>query len=81
METSNRVVCGMVLGEASESDEDSDVPNNSTPASISFLPSNVNTKKTPKHRLKYNTLLHYRLRDSNIAVRNDMINIEEQITK
>ena len=62
METSNRVVCGMVLGEASESDEDSDVPNNSTPASISFLPSNVNTKKTPKHRLKYNTLLHYRLR-------------------
>ena len=64
METSNRVVCGMVLGEASESDEDSDVPNNSTPVNTSFLPSNSNTKKTPKHKLKYNTLLHYRLRNN-----------------
>lgn len=62
METSNRVVCGMVLGEASESDEDSDVPNNSTVANISLVPSTGNKKKTPKHKLKYNTLLHYRLR-------------------
>lgn len=61
METSSRVVCGMVLGEASESDEDSDAPSNTTPANISFLPNNSVTK-TPKHKLKYNTLLHYRLR-------------------
>ena len=62
METSNRVVCGMVLGEASESDEESDdAPNSSTPSNINFLPNN-SSRKTPKHKLKYNTLLHYRLR-------------------
>lgn len=64
METSNRVMCGMVLGEASESDEDSDVPNNTAPTNnISFLPNNNTVKKTSKHKLKYNTLLHYRLRN------------------
>lgn len=51
----------MVLGEASESDEDSDTPNSSAHSNISFLPNNI-AKKTPKHKLKYNTLLHYRLR-------------------
>lgn len=66
METSNRVVCGMVLGEASESDEDSDVPNNTAPANINFLPNNGSTRKTSKHKLKYNTLLHYRLRKKQI---------------
>ena len=52
----------MVLGEASESDEESDdAPNSSTPSNINFLPNN-SSRKTPKHKLKYNTLLHYRLR-------------------
>lgn len=69
METSNRVVCGMVLGEASESDEDSDAPTeftigNSSSILASTLMSSQKTSKKPpnKHKLKYNTLLHYKLR-------------------
>lgn len=60
MEASNRIVCGMVLGEASESDDESDASASPTPIRNSFLPSN-NIKRSPKHKLKYNTLLHYKL--------------------
>ena len=62
METSNRIVCGMVLGEASESDDDSDVNHSTAPTHDNFLPS-YNAKKSPRHKLKYNTLLHYKLRN------------------
>ena len=61
----------MVLGEASESEDESDGPNSketslSGSQSVgSFLPNNASRagpKKSSRHKLKYNTLLHYRLR-------------------
>lgn len=66
METSNRIVCGMVLGEASESDDDSDTNHSAAPAHNNFLPAH-NAKKSPRHKLKYNTLLHYKLRKDHIS--------------
>lgn len=71
METSNRIVCGMVLGEASESEDESDSPNSKetslsgSQSVASFLPNNLSKtgpKKSSRQKLKYNTLLHYRLR-------------------
>lgn len=67
LSNNNRVVCGMVLGEASESDEDSDapsefVPPNSTVTNFGQSSTNTNVKKASRHKLKYNTLLHYKLR-------------------
>jgi len=60
----------MVLGEASESDEDSDAPteftigNSSSILASTLMSSQKTTKKPPnKHKLKYNTLLHYKLRN------------------
>jgi len=76
----------MVLGEASESEDESDVPNSKesslsgSQSGISFLSSNIPKvpKKSSRHKLKYNTLLHYKLRDDNIAFRNDLVITVEQ---
>jgi len=77
----------MVLGEASESEDESDGPNSketslSGSQSVgSFLPNNASRagpKKSSRHKLKYNTLLHYRLRDDNIALRNNLVAAAEQ---
>ena len=64
-----RVVCGMVLGEASESDEDSDVSDvgkKNKAFNFGFAEqgrqASVTNKRSPKHKLKYNTLLHHKLR-------------------
>jgi len=78
-----RIVCGMILGEASESDDDSDTgPDPST--MVPFIKPQDNKvplpvlKKTTKHKLKYNTLLHHKLRESNISFLNNMVRIAEQ---
>jgi len=87
MDTSNRIVCGMVLGEASESEDESDSATSKetslsgSQSGSSFLPnssSRVGSKKSSRHKLKYNTLLHYRLRDDNISLRNDLVTAAEQ---
>ena len=57
----------MVLGEASESDDDSDVPNSKPVQFVTNSNTNPNQRTaSSKHKLKYNTLLHYRLRNDKL---------------
>lgn len=57
----------MVLGEASESDDDSDVPNSKPVEYVTNSNRNPNQRTaSSKHKLKYNTLLHYRLRNETL---------------